>query len=38
VFQAGEQPIDGLAHQRGPTGVHRIGQLIQFRQLPLPHL
>jgi hypothetical protein len=38
MFQAGEQAVDGLAHQRGPTDRRRIGQLIQLGQLTLPHL
>ena len=38
VFQVCEQPIDGLAHQRGSAGVLRIRQLIQLSQLTLSHM
>jgi hypothetical protein len=33
-----EQPLDGLAHQRGTAGVRRIRLLIQRRQLAFPQM
>jgi hypothetical protein len=38
VPQACEQPIDGLAHQRGPARVRRSRQLIQLSQLTFPYM